>query len=171
MIRGDQVLADPVEGGQPCDGDHSRCCDPLLGQPEVSTGEGQLEGFMRVQRKAAEWSIFPYGWATEGDGSLVLFDRKYRPICRKYPDGRTELMRSDAFIEFAGRTWLYDDCSSPVRDAGTRKLVLAEMERWGVRDELKRRRELQRRKALPSWDGVSGKETKTRSAGPSDGDD
>jgi hypothetical protein len=45
-------------------------------------------GLHRVYR----WSFFPYGWWTEAGGSVVIFDRRYHPLCRKRSDASIEVL-------------------------------------------------------------------------------
>jgi hypothetical protein len=100
----------------------------------------------------ARWRIFPYGWWDEGDGRVVIFDRKYRPICRRYPDRRVEIVASNQEIKFVGQTWLYGtDGSHPCDDRRARERVLGVVRRLGLVDELRHRRRLESRGRLLEW--------------------
>jgi hypothetical protein len=60
----------------------------------------------------------PYGAWTERDGSVVLFDRKYKPICRYRADtSEVEVVAPDQRISFVRETWFDDDASAFARAA------------------------------------------------------
>jgi hypothetical protein len=73
----------------------------------------------------------PYGVYFTWDGQAVLFDRRYRPIYRRWPDGRVE--RDDPGRRVHGiraLAWLYDDNCSPRTSRETLRRVLAIQQRW-----------------------------------------
>jgi hypothetical protein len=64
----------------------------------------------------------PYG-AYLCDGSIVYFDRRYRPIVRiTQPYGEASVTVCDPleWIEHSGQEWFYDDGNAPRYDAQTR---------------------------------------------------
>jgi hypothetical protein len=71
-----------------------------------------------------------YGQWTTADGTVVLFDRKYRPRWRRKPDGIVEPADPAQWIEgIVGETWLYTDRTPlPDRRAIARKVLQS----WGV---------------------------------------
>ena len=107
----------------------------------------------RMLRKQAIWWLCPYGQWTEHDGSRVIFDRMYRPICRVKSDGRVDIVRSDEFIRYSKQCWFHAGFGpSPSRK--TREVVTEIIERYGLAPELRKRLDLVKRgDKLPCWDG------------------
>ena len=91
----------------------------------------------------------PYGWWTEASGAHVIYDRKYRPICRKHIDGRVEIVPSDTWIVFESSRHFYCGPDYPYTCPEARSRVLGVVQRLGLADEIKRRRSLDRRGLLP----------------------
>ena len=107
-----------------------------------------LQGF----KKQAMWALCPYGCWTESDGSGVIFDRCYRPICRVRPGGKVEIVPPDEFIRYKKQRWFHRGFGiSPC--AATRKIVAAIIAKYGLAAELRRRRDLLKHVALPRWNG------------------
>jgi hypothetical protein len=106
-------------------------------------------------RRVTEWICFPYGWWTEASGAHVIYDRKYRPICRKHTDGRVEIVPSDTWIIFESSRHFYCSPDTPYTCPEARDRVLGVVYRLGLADEIKRRRSLDRRGLLPRapWGG------------------
>jgi hypothetical protein len=100
-------------------------------------------------RRVTEWSCFPYGWWTEASGAHVVYDRKYRPICRKHTDGRVEIVPSETWITFESSRHFYCSPETPYTCPEARSRVLGVVQRLGLADEIKRRRSLDRRGLLP----------------------
>ncbi len=63
----------------------------------------------------------PYG-AYLCDGSIVYFDRRYRPIVRlTQPEWSVTVCDPLERIKHSGQEWLYKDATSPRRNAQTRE--------------------------------------------------
>jgi len=100
--------------------------------------------------KFAVWRVFPYGWWDEPSGAYVIFDRDYRPICRKQTNGAIDQVRPDEFIRFSKQTWLY--CAKhPATDAETKRVILGVVERLGLATQISERRRLFGNRQLPRW--------------------
>jgi hypothetical protein len=96
---------------------------------------------VRIFRYFAKWKLCPYGEWTEGDGSRVIFDRHYRPICRIKPDGQVEIVPTDESIHFdkkTGQRWFYEGSAS-TRDPKVRKALIGIIKRYDLTPELRRR--------------------------------
>lgn len=110
-------------------------------------------------KKAAQWSIFPYIYFREADGSSVVLDRRYRLICRHRQNGtveilpfvRTDVATSKHWIRLVSQHRLYTDFSHPADDEASRQRVLGVVERLGLKDEIIRRRQALRRERLDGW--------------------
>jgi hypothetical protein len=100
-------------------------------------------------RRAADWHVMPYGWWTEVSGAHVIFDRKYRPLCRRHNDGHVEIVPSDTWTIWVKEDWLYSSPDTPYTRPKARNRVLGVVQRLGLADEIKRRRSLDRRGLLP----------------------
>ncbi|RWQ70763.1 MAG: hypothetical protein EOS85_26680 [Mesorhizobium sp.] len=111
--------------------------------------------FLGALQRTARWNLWPAGYWTEPDGSFVIFDRKYRPLCRKRPDGSIEILPSDAWINWIEERRLYETPRFPHPDNSrdTRDMLAGVVERLGIADEIKRRRKIGPRN-LPRWYGV-----------------
>lgn len=108
----------------------------------------------RLFRYFAKLKLCPYGEWTEADGSRVIFDRDYRPICRIKPDGQLEIVPTDEFIRFdeeAGQRWFYRG-GAPTRDRKIRKTLIDIIKRHDLAPELRRRWDIKRNGGhLPCW--------------------
>jgi len=101
---------------------------------------------VRLFRYFAKRKLCPYGEWTEADGSRVIFDRRYRPICRIKPDGRVEIVPTDEFIHFskkAGQRWFYEGGAFK-RDPKVRKTLIDIIKRHDLTPELRRRWDIMR---------------------------
>ena len=117
---------------------------------EIDPGIASL---LRGMQRERRWSSAPYGWWTEANGSFVIFDRGYRLICRKRPNGAVEILpfactgnfsrkTDDLWIEWNSQRWLYTGLTDPTRDALSRRRVLGVVQRLALADEIIRRREV-----------------------------
>jgi hypothetical protein len=72
----------------------------------------------------------PYGFWQTQSGDEVLFDRRYRPLLRRTPDGVVTREAPDRWIEgIVRQRWLYDDSV----DLRTRKQRVAKaLADWGI---------------------------------------
>jgi hypothetical protein len=65
-----------------------------------------------IERRRA----LPYGCYFTWDGQAVLFNRRYKPIFRRWPDGHVERDRLDRWVDGIFRlVWFYNDsvCNAP----------------------------------------------------------
>jgi hypothetical protein len=115
--------------------------------PEITHN---AKGLWRIYR----WAFFPAGWWVEADGSLVIFDRRYHPLCRKRPDGSIEVLPMKDFdtpmhIKFKSQHRLYSGgLDHACDDERTQQRLLGVVQRLGIEDEVARRyAAYQRRKA------------------------
>jgi hypothetical protein len=99
-------------------------------------------------RRVTDWRCMPYGWWTEASGAHVIYDRQYRPICR-HTDGQVEIVPSDSWITFESSSHFYCGPDYPYTCPEARDRVLGVVYRLGLVDEIKRRRDLDRRGRLP----------------------
>lgn len=107
-------------------------------------------GFFAIMRRQSRWMLHPYGWWTERSGSHVVFDRKYRPICRVHPDGKVEIVRSNLWIDFLSEHFINHPSQSPNdRDGVARDKIERVVSRLGLADEIAKRRHLLRQGRLP----------------------
>lgn len=101
-------------------------------------------------RSLQEWAIFPYGKFIEADGAEVIFDRRYRPICRVFLDRRVEVVNPRQWINFEDQSWFYNSINHPCNNKKTRTVLLNLIEELGLAAELMARRELEENGGLPS---------------------
>ncbi|MET3853041.1 hypothetical protein [Rhizobium sp. OAE497] len=99
------------------------------------------------------WRVLPYGFSVLQDGSAIIFDREYRPICELSKAG-VQLVDPTRQERWPG-SWLflYDDGATPRYCAETRRLQRVIVDRLGLSAELKRRAILQRNGKLPKSGG------------------
>lgn len=119
----------------------------------IGTGEAMPDpvtaSFALMISKSNAWRIFPYGEWTEGDGSRVIFDRQYRPICRIGVNGSVEIVPPETWINYTRQRFFHRGFG-PRPDAETRAIVLRVMQSChGMESELRRRRDLEKRRLLP----------------------
>ncbi|MER8797199.1 hypothetical protein NKH75_23900 [Mesorhizobium sp. M0984] len=106
--------------------------------------------FLRTLTRFSRWKIWPYGWWTEANGSFVIFDGKYRPICRKRPNGMVELLPSDVTIAYVDQDYLYTYSTHPDGCLETRERLYGVVRRLRLGDEIERRRVMVARRQLPT---------------------
>jgi hypothetical protein len=88
--------------------------------------------------------LIPYGYWTELDGSYVIFDRKYRVLCRVV-DGVSTVLPSDTYIDYVEQTWLYrNDESHPLFSQEMVYKLVRIVDRNGLREATKRRIPIER---------------------------
>lgn len=93
---------------------HARSIDAFAIDPidPFDTIDPEITHDARGLHRVYRWFAFPAGWWTEADGSLVIFDRRYHPLCRKRPDGSVEILPMKDFnkplqIKFKSEQRLY----------------------------------------------------------------
>lgn len=104
----------------------------------------------KLFRSIQPWRIYPYGKFIEQDGSEVIFDRQYRPICRVFSNGSIEIVPPTAWICFESQEWFYNDLSSPRNSRKTRKTLMSIIDKYDLKGELLLRRELEKQGFLPT---------------------
>lgn len=75
------------------------------------------------------WKKLPYGRWTCPDGRQVLFDRRYRPMWQRSPDGFVSHADPSEWVSYAEETWFYDD-ATPELDK--HKAALVALQAWGI---------------------------------------
>ena len=73
----------------------------------------------------------PYGARVTASGELVLFDRRYKPIFTRLPDGIVVPERPDRWVEGIVETvWFYREASPPRVNKETRARCERILSRW-----------------------------------------
>ena len=58
--------------------------------------------------------VLPYGAYVEGDGSLVYYDRDYKPLFRvRRKGGKREYLPPDTWIKVVNQIWFYSEHIRP----------------------------------------------------------
>jgi hypothetical protein len=76
----------------------------------------------------------PYGKWNCADGTEVLFNRDYRPIWEKRPDGTVIAANPDEWIRVSKQEFCYGGLLSPDSDMATFRLCCNILKEWGVED-------------------------------------
>jgi hypothetical protein len=72
----------------------------------------------------------PYGIWTTADESEILFNRRYKLICRRNPDASVVLEDPNRWVDnIARETWFYTD-KTPL--SARRQIVRKVLKSWGV---------------------------------------
>lgn len=109
------------------------------------TIDPQIVHNARSLHRVYRWFAFPAGWWTEADGSHVIFDRRYHPLCRKRPDGSVEVLPMTDFnhpqqIKFKSQHRLYSGGPDHVCESEeTQQRLIRIVQRLGIEDEVARR--------------------------------
>ncbi|MEH2574441.1 hypothetical protein [Bradyrhizobium sp. AZCC 1708] len=98
----------------------------------------------RRLHRVHKWVFFPKGWITEPDGSLLIFDGRLYPLCRKRPDGTVVVL---PMIEFGHPPifplkkprFLYGSIDHPCDDEETQQRLIGAVQRLGLEEEVYRR--------------------------------
>ena len=92
----------------------------------------------RDQSQAASFKpmrlYLPYGKWTCADGMEILFNRDYRPIWEKRPDGTVIAANPDEWIVFSKQEFCFGDARIPPSDKATFRLCCNILKEWGVED-------------------------------------
>jgi hypothetical protein len=86
----------------------------------MKKGSGTVRTVRNTQKVREYRRMYlPYGVWTLEDGSKVLFNRRYAPMHRRYPDGtitswpapyvNDHVPGSSTWVEWGTQTWFYDD--------------------------------------------------------------
>jgi hypothetical protein len=71
----------------------------------------------------------PYGIWTCADGRQVLFNRRYRPIWQRTPDGKVSRADPGEWVPWKAQEWLYDDGTLPKE---RERRCLAMLKQWRI---------------------------------------
>jgi len=90
----------------------------------------------RDQTQAASFKpmriVMPYGRWTCADRTEVLFNRDYRPIWKKHPNGMVVAADPDEWVKFAKQEYFYSDVNNPDEDHGSYRICIHQLGDWGV---------------------------------------
>lgn len=96
----------------------------------------KARGLHRVHK----WVFFPKGWVTEPGGSLLIFDGRLYPLCRKHSDGTVVVLPMGEFghppmfpLERPG--FLYG-IKHPCDDEETQQRLIRAVQRLGLEEEV-----------------------------------
>lgn len=100
----------------------------------------------RRLHRTRRWLFFPYGYWTEGDGSFVIFDRRYHPLARKRRDGSVEILHMldldrAPLIKFKKQHLLYGSIDHPCDTGETQRRLIGVVQRLGLEQEVHHRYE------------------------------
>jgi hypothetical protein len=76
--------------------------------------------------------VMPYGKWTCADGMEVLFNRDYRPIWKKHPNGMVVTADPDEWVRFAKQEYFFGDHNTPDEDHVSYRICLQQLRDWGV---------------------------------------
>ena len=98
----------------------------------------------RRLHRTRRWVFFPYGWWTEADKSLVVFDRRYHPLCRKRTDDTVEILPMVDLdraprIKFRKQHFLYGSIDHPCDNEDTQLRLIGAVQRLGLEEEIHHR--------------------------------
>lgn len=98
----------------------------------------------RRLHRTKRWVFFPYGWWTEAGGSLVVFDRRHHPLCRKLPDGTVTILPMLDLdralrIKFRKQYFLYGSIDHPCDNKDTQMCLIGAVQRLGLEEEIHHR--------------------------------
>ena len=94
----------------------------------------------RDQTEAASFKpmriVMPYGKWTCTDGTEVLFNRDYRPIWKRHPNGVVVAADPDEWVKFAKQEYLFGDHNTPDEDRDSYRICIKQLGDWGVQHEV-----------------------------------
>jgi len=76
--------------------------------------------------------VMPYGKWTCADGTEVLFNRDYRPIWKRRPNGVVVAADPDEWVKFAKQQYFFGDHSTPDEDPDSYRICMRQLRDWGV---------------------------------------
>ncbi len=87
--------------------------------------------------RAHRWMFFPKGWITEPGGSLLIFDGRLYPLCRKQPDGTVVIQSMAEFslppiFALKKPRFLYGTIDHPCDDEETQQRLIGAVQRLGL---------------------------------------
>lgn len=112
-------------------------CQPMDGHKgECNAVFADMVVDVRALREVQYWRLFPYGYWTETDGSLVIFDRNYCPLLRLHVERGLEVPHPLERIQFCATGYYYGDGCAPYIDPDTLPLILCLADAYGLGPEL-----------------------------------
>ncbi|NJL24816.1 MAG: hypothetical protein HC902_06375 [Calothrix sp. SM1_5_4] len=78
----------------------------------------------------------PYGKWTCEDGSEVLFNRDYKPLWAKLPNGEVIDIEPETWIKSTDCSYFFDDGNPPWAKKKTREICAGILRDWGVADRI-----------------------------------
>lgn len=79
--------------------------------------------------------VLPYGKWTCADGTEVLFNRDYRPIWRRHPNGMVVPADPDEWVNFVKQEYIFGELNTPNEDRGSYRVCINQLRDWGVEHE------------------------------------
>jgi hypothetical protein len=76
-----------------------------------------------------QWHRQPYGIWTCADGRQVMFNRQYKPMWQRLPDGRVALADPSEWVHWQKQDWFYDD-GTPTREVDSS--IEGALRLWGL---------------------------------------
>lgn len=121
---------------------YNRTAEPLgkwaVRHPAIDANKLNESEVLEWARCFVCWSVFPFRYGTEADGSYVISDEYYRPICRKKRCGTVKILAFDSKVIIADERLLYGD-EGPGYLLISVKRCFELIERLGIREEIRDR--------------------------------
>jgi hypothetical protein len=76
--------------------------------------------------------VMPYGKWKCADGTEVLFNRDYRPIWKRHPNGTVEAADPDEWVKFTSQEYLFGDHNTPDGNRETYRICINQLRDWNV---------------------------------------
>jgi hypothetical protein len=85
----------------------------------------------RPSKKSREyrWQLLPYGLWTCADGRQVLFNRRYRPLYQRSPNGVVSSADPSERVPWKDELWFY---SSPSSEQEKRRNAIKALNDWNL---------------------------------------
>jgi hypothetical protein len=80
--------------------------------------------------------VLPYGKWRCADGTEVLFNRDYRPIWKKHPNGAIVAADPDEWINFSKQEYFFGDHNSPDENRDSYRTCINQLQNWGVEQKV-----------------------------------
>jgi hypothetical protein len=115
--------------------------EPFIGERITVVPAKNLYILKAQKLNLSEWrrnprASLPYGMWTQEDGTEVLFNRSYRPMWKRTPEG--EVSKTSGWVdEIVKVQHYYDDWTPPYRSDATRIKCQAVLDAWGVTPEMR----------------------------------
>jgi hypothetical protein len=80
--------------------------------------------------------VMPYGRWTCADGTEFLFNRDYRPLWKKRPDGLVVAADPDEQVNFLKQEFFFEDHTFPLDNPKTYQICTNLLRDWGVEQQV-----------------------------------